>query len=197
MAQDQPGKYRDEDFPYTFYFQGEELPKWSNIWPGTLLTDIYFDYYLEEVWRKIDHEGMIESEDSDLFIVAAQETLIGVIKKQDEFVESMKDRPGGDTFEFQKWLLGITRTIEIAENHKVVFWTSGYEDDLQALKDRIAKFELGPNHPDFLAAPHQIDRYRHTNHYINTQRRALRSAIQSYDLSKQLRQFIYNLPKRA
>ncbi len=190
-------EYRDSDFPFTLFFNGESMPKWSNIWPSVVLEDQYFDQRVMEICFRIDNEGMLYSEDASLFIVAAQETLSWVIKNQDQFRENIESRPGGAGFDLEGWLSALFRMIEIAEHQSVVFWTSGYAADQKAILELMRRHKLGPEHPDYLEAPHVVERRKQCDSLIEKQRKSLRREIRTTSVSKKLRSSIHALPKRA
>src|SRR5687768_10178719 len=62
----------EEDSPWTFYFNGEAMPKWTSTWlvipndhregeDNDWIEDLYW-----RIWCRIDHLGSIETENSDL-----------------------------------------------------------------------------------------------------------------------------------
>lgn len=75
------------DFPERFFFNGEELPRWSSRWHllplGEFLSfrgDDDWDEFIghRHIWHlqcRLDHDGVIESEDPLIFRICAQEVL--------------------------------------------------------------------------------------------------------------------------
>ena len=77
--------YPEADFPWTLYFQGEPMPKWSNCWHWQGVADSDADWYVDEVHTRMDHTGVVESEESEVFVIAAQQMLLALIDDRDSF----------------------------------------------------------------------------------------------------------------
>jgi len=76
----------ESDFPWTLYFQGIAMPKWSNCWHFQPVADSDVDWYVEQVHGRLDHAGEVESEESDIFTIAAQQILLQALDRKDEFI---------------------------------------------------------------------------------------------------------------
>ncbi len=73
--------YPDENFPWSFYFNGELMPKWGACW-GLAAVASFLQipenvghHAVYDVYCGIDHVGIVESADPEAFIYAVQEVL--------------------------------------------------------------------------------------------------------------------------
>src|SRR5438477_9497922 len=78
-------EYPESDFPWNFYFNGEGMPKWGACWGMARVASFlqperdadqdvgHRDIYI--TCCQIDHVGVVESADPDVFIYAVQEVL--------------------------------------------------------------------------------------------------------------------------
>jgi hypothetical protein len=189
-----PNDYQEADSPWTLYFQGEAMPKWSNCWMWIGVPDSNMDWYVDQVRGRIDHQG-IESEDSEIFIIAAQQTLIAAIDIRDSFASHPPTRPEEDRKIYANLIEGIFKMIAIAETTDVVFWTSGYDRDKENLQEAISKYQLGETHPDFSPPPHRARRRDELLFNLNWSRKKLRKRIQDGKLEKMFRNHLHNLKK--
>lgn len=185
-------EYPKSDFPYTFYFQGRTLPKWSNCWMYQAVEDSRVDWYLDQVHGRMDHVGVIESEDAEVFLIAAQQVLIEAIDGAGEF------GPTGITDEeraemYASFLSGLQEMIRLCEGAGVVFWTSGCERDGEMLVEAMRRFELGPSHADYFAPPHRERRRSDRLFELNCQRRELRRRVDGLGRNKVLKRFLHEL----
>ncbi len=191
MADDYP----DSDFPYTLYFQGVALPRWSNCWCFIKLRESPADWFVERVWGRIDHVGVIESEEAGIAIIAAQQVLREMIERPEEcfqFDGASDGAPRIRSEVFAGVIGGLRRMIELAESEEVVFWTSGYSADLDRLREAVGKFRTGE-----LTPPHRITWKREIEQEIWNQRRDLRRLAHLTCEEKDLRRFIHQLPRRT
>jgi len=186
--------YPDRDFPYTFYFQGIEMPKYSNQWWANPPKGNRHDQYIDLVYSRIDHVGNIESEEADNFLIVAQEVLLLLLteKEEDFTVDGIK------TPELLKeirtnLISGYQQMIRIADQEEVIFWTSGYPADLERLNDAIRRFKLGPGHPDYFEPRHRRDRRDSRLSAINWQRGDLRRLLPTLGRNKPLKTWLHNL----
>lgn len=185
--------YPDSDHPWTFYFQGKAMPKWSNCWHWQTIAESRVGSYVDLVITRIDHVGTIESEESENFTIAAQQTLIALIDQK----EALSPYPAVSVEEtqeiYENLIKGIQEMISISEQHDVVFWTSGYDDDQKMIQDAIARFELGETHADYLEPPHRVRQRNQRLFELNWQRKELRRRIDTIGRDKALKTFLHNL----
>lgn len=188
--------YPDSDFPFTFYFQGIAMPKWSNCWHFQPVDGGDVEWYVDQVHTRIDHVGVIESEESAVFTIAAQQVLLQSIDHKEKFTPhvdfSEKDREAV----YQGLLAGLRQMIALAEAEEVVFWTGGYESDRATLVDAVRRFRLGDQHPDYFQPRHRIRRREERLFQLNYQRKELRRRLATIGSDKVLKRFIYELKDR-
>lgn len=79
-------EYPDRDFAWTLYFQGVAMPRWANCWHFQPVADSGVDWAVDQVHGRLDHVGVIESEESDTFVIAAQQVLLSMLARKAEFV---------------------------------------------------------------------------------------------------------------
>jgi hypothetical protein len=191
-------EYPSSEFPWPFYFQELHLPKWSNCWHLLRIPDTWVDRYVDRVWGRIDHVGNIESEDADVFIIAAQQVLLEAIAQKEEFLrdEDWDRRPEDLQMIYDALLLGLRKTIEAAERTDVVFWTAGHPEDGEAVLEAIRRFQLGPQHVDYLEPPHRVQQKWDVRSKMNHQRKELRRCLAAIGPNKVLKRFIHDLKDR-
>jgi hypothetical protein len=190
-------EYPDSDFPWTHYFQGAAMPRWSNCWHFQPVAESGVDWYLDQVRGRLDHVGGIESEESEVFAIAAQQVLLSALERKDEFLRElnypMQEREGI----YQGFLSGLQLMIASCDHEEVVFWTSGYEHDGTKLIDAIRRFRLGEAHPEYFRPPHRIRRREERLLHLNMQRTELRRRSSTAGFDKALKRFLHDLKNRA
>lgn len=186
--------YPDSDFPYTFYLNGEEMPKWGACWglarlarfidpSGDCCEDVsHRDVYI--VYCTIDHVGVVESADPDIFVYAIQEVICILLSKREEILDSLKDRPE----EIYPGLVEAAfRMRELAVRDGCALWTSGYEADRKHLLETMRRCRLAPESPEFALPPH-VQKVRSMVKWMQKdQIRNLHQLAQSGRFSKDLR----------
>lgn len=190
--------YPEADFPYTLYFQGIAMPKWSNCWHFQPVADSSVDWYIDQVHGRMDHVGNMESEESDIFLIAAQQVLLQAIDRKDEFVGQPDIGTSSEFMEmiYASFMDGLQQMIRLAEKADVVFWTSGYQKDCDNLLDAMRRFRLGPQHPDYFHPLHRIRRQQDRRFHLNSQRKQMRQRLATVGPDKQLKRFIHELKDR-
>src|SRR4051794_938256 len=95
--------YPDQDFPWSFYFNGEVMPKWGACWGMARVASFlqpeknanqdveHRDAYI--ISGQIDHVGVVESADPDVFIYAVQEVLLILLDQRASILASLSDHP--------------------------------------------------------------------------------------------------------
>lgn len=190
-------EYPESDFPWTFYFQGLAMPRWSNCWHFQPVPDGHHDWYLDRVHTRLHHVGHLESEEAGIYLVAAQEVLIQAIDHKAAFLAGVRDLSDQPETVFDSFISGLCATIKIAETESVVFWTSGYEADGRNVTEAVRRFRLGAQHPDFIVPPHRIAEKAKTETAIEWQRKELRRRSQQRGLARDLKRNLHDLPKRT
>lgn len=187
-------EYPNSDFPYTFYFNGEEMPKWGACWglarlarfidpSGDCCEDVsHRDVYI--VYCTIDHVGVVESADPDIFVYAIQEVICILLSKREEILDCLKGRPE----EVYTGLVDAAfRMRELAVRDHCAFWTSGYETDREQLLERIRRCRLPPGATEFTLPPHVQKVRSMVKSMQKHQIRNLHQLAQSGKFSKDLR----------
>jgi hypothetical protein len=154
-------EYPDRDFPWNFYFNGELMPKWGACW---FLAEVANFLQLERdadqdvghrdiyiVYCEIDHVGVVESADPDVFIYAVQEVLHILLSERDAVLASLSGQPP----EVYAGLVAAAfRMRELALRQRGAFWLSGYEEDRVQLVEVMRRCQLPSDSPDFILSPH-------------------------------------------
>ena len=161
--------YPDTDYPYTFYFNGEALPKWGACWMmarvmGFIDTSSYWSDELSreriwEIYRKIDHVGGPESADPQIFLFTIQEILLVLLTKRSRVLRKLnmfkKNSPPDEVY--QNLLTAAFRMREIVVEQNRAFWVSGYPADQSLLLETMRRCALPVEHSEYRLAPHLSD----------------------------------------
>jgi len=193
-------EYPDKDYPFTFFFNGESLPKWGACWSLAQLAeslDSKGNSFHREVWAlycQIDHVGVVESADADFFTCAIQEIMHIFLGQRDSVLTKLKEQSYGSPKEIYAGLIEATfRMRELTVAHKYALWTSGYETDRQCLVQTIRRCHLPSDSPEFIQFPH----IRHLETEIrlrhDSQIRELHQLAQSGKLEKAHRKRLHGL----
>jgi len=191
--------YPESDFPFTFYFNGEPLPKWGACWmmPRVLEfldTSSYWSQGLshERIWDiycKIDHIGGPESADPEVFLFTVQEILLVLLKKRSRVLRKLNQFKKDDSPEliYQNLLTAAFRMRELvlAQNH--AFWISGYPADQAFLLDTMRRCALPVDHPEYQTAPHLSDYRSHMDFDLGLQLKEFHRLAQASRFDKNLR----------
>lgn len=204
--------YPDSDWPYTFYFNGHELPKWSAQWHfcsiGDFLNNFIDDHEsgwdefisFRHIWHlecRIDHVGTVESENPGIFYVCAQEILRVMVLHRDKIIETIGSRDIEDAAAedvFLEIVEGLAKMLEFSSRESCAFWTSGYDEDRQRVLDWMRRSRLPRDHPEFVESPHQTHRISERVLRAGFQLSELRSLAQRGPLDNRLRQIVDQLP---
>jgi hypothetical protein len=147
--------YPDKDCPWTFYFNGQEMPKWTSTWSLIPMGDSHWEEYdwIDDLcWRiycRIDHLGNIETEDSDLFRVCVLKCMRCLVEREKETRQNISERLSElEQREpvYENLFDGLNKMLKLSHERDVCCWTNGYARDQQRLVD-------------FISQPH--DMYRH------------------------------------
>ena len=205
--------YPDSDWPYPFFFNGEELPPWSAQWHLCEIRDYLNDFVddpesgwdefigFQHIWHlqcRIDHIGSIDSEDATIFHVCAQEVLRVMLLNRPKVIESIRLRDTGDSTAdevFLQIVKGLARMLELCVQDGCAFWTSGYNEDRERVLDWMRRSKLPREHPEFVESPHERQRASEQVLRAGFQLSELRSLAQNKTLDRQLRKIVNQLPK--
>jgi hypothetical protein len=159
--------YSDKGFPWNFYFNGELMPKWGACWgmagigdflqPEKDACDDISDRDVYITYCKIDHVGVVESADPDVFLYAIQQVIYLLLHNQDTVRADIAKHyssysPPEDIF--NGILDAAFRMRELVIEQSCAFWTSGYEEDCKALMHVMQSSKLPVDSPAYLPPPH-------------------------------------------
>ena len=203
--------YPESDWPYTFYFNGHKFPKWSAQWHLCALGDFLNDFADDwdefigygHIWHlqcRLDHVGIVESEDPLILRVCAQEVLLKLVTHRDDVLDriqasSLADSSRDDVF--GGIIDGLARMISISNQDGYAFWISGYEADQERLRDYISRFSRSVTTPDAIEPPHISQRRSELHLRSRSQIKDLRILAQNGTLDKRLRTLVNQLPNGA
>lgn len=200
--------YPDQDYPWNFYFNGVLMPKWGSSWflPGHMFQseDKWREDFLEDFsYRdielahcKIDHVGVVESEDPGVFRYTVQEVLCLYLEHREEILDYVKSIPLGENssaggYPAEEILEGVVNAafqmLELITEHQMAFWISGYEGDRLCLVDFMERTKLPKDDQRFLLAPHITSRDRALRIKHESQCKRLHQLAQSSQFSKEWR----------
>jgi hypothetical protein len=193
-------EYPESDFPWSFYFNGEVMPKWGACWGMAQVANFlqlerdadqdlgHRDVYI--IYCQIDHVGVVESADPDVFVYAVQEVLHILLSQRDSVFSSLSNK-SPDVY---SGLVAATfRMRELAIQQRCAFWSSGYEEDRVRLVEVMRRCQLPPDSPDFTLSPH-IKRWRSALQFQRDwQVRQLHQLAQSGQLDKDIRKRLHEI----
>jgi hypothetical protein len=158
--------YPHTEFPWNFYFNGVVMPKWGACWALAKVSrflhpdqqwdhDVgHRDIHLIEC--RIDHVGVLESADPDLFIYAVQEILCILLGEREVVIESLRacSVPCDADEAYQGLVSAALQIRRLTIEQRMAFWTSGYEADRLRLVENIELARLPASDPRHVAPPH-------------------------------------------
>jgi hypothetical protein len=181
-------EYPDSDFPYTFYFNGTVMPKWTSCWsyiPITFKQD-WIGYLCWLVKCRIDHVGVIESEDSEIMQICVNQCLYALLEHKDKILADLtKFYPDEDSQEIMDSMIsGLLLMGEIITTTPKVAWTNGYDSDLQKLNGMIDQ------EPQLY--PHEIERRSEMKFEVDSSLKQLRRYASNNKVPKNVRKYAQN-----
>ena len=195
--------YPDDEFPWNFYFNGVLMPKWGACWGFVELTrflepDKHWDndvgpreIYLIEC--QIDHVGVPESADPDLFIYAVQEVLCILLAQREAVMESLRTSSVSCNADelYEGLVSAAIQMRRLTSEQRMAFWTSGYEADRLRLVESMEHARLPTSDPRHASPPH-LRRYAGELAWrIKDQESKLHSLAQSGQFHKDLRRELH------
>jgi hypothetical protein len=203
MSRTPDNPYPDDEFPWSFYFNGVLMPKWGACWG---LAQVCRFLKPAESWDndvgprdvcliafRIDHVGAIESAEPDVFIYTVQEVLCILLGQKEAMLESL--RTGSVSSKADEVYNGLVSAAlqvrRLASEQQVAFWTSGYEQDRLRLLSAIEHARLPPSDPRYKAPPHRRRLVDELARCKERQRSRLHSLAQSGQLEKELRRELH------
>lgn len=191
-------EYPESDFPWTFYFNGEALAKWGACWFMARVADYlqieadqpvgHRDVYI--IYCQIDHVGVVESADPDVFIYAVQEVLHILLSRREAILASLSDQ-SPDVY--SDLVAAAFRMRELVAQQRCAFWSSGYERDRAHLVEVMRRCQLPSDSPEFMLSPHLAHWRNALQFQRDWQVRELHQLAQSGNLDKDTRRRLHNI----
>lgn len=204
--------YPEHDFPWTHYFNGVPMPRWSNCGHLVPMLERAEDFMRDwdefvgfpHLWRlqcRMDHCGVVESEQPDIFRLCCLTLAFVLLRDEVAILDSLAAEGaqyGGTPSEV---FTGVRDGL-FAMHHRcledgIAFWTSGYETDRDFLRDSIRRNHLPQTDPDWLEAPHVQRNRSETELRISFIRRDIIALIGTRQFPKDVRRLIHELPRNA
>jgi|KBSSwiStaDraftv2_1062776.scaffolds.fasta_scaffold293600_2 hypothetical protein len=183
--------YPDEDCPWTFYFNGQEMPKWTSTW-SLIPTDNRHgeddDWITDLCWRiycRIDHLGNIETEDSNLVRVCLLWHMRCLVERETEVRQNISERLSESEQRepvFENLFDGLNKMFELSHEREVCCWTNGYARD----QERLVEF-ISQTHDLF---PHQKSRLQELESRSFREVKQMRRIASTKKLPKSIREKI-------
>lgn len=180
------------------------MPKWGACWGlagmGALLLERESSAklpkrHIDNVYCKIDHVGVSESEDADLMLCVVQEVLLFFLTQREAVLNTLGER--ASVHSTQEVYQGLVNTAfemrRLILEQKRAFWTSGYEIDQQRLIKRMNAAALPVDDPEFQLPPHLQSRASTLAFWNKQQRADLHRLAQSSAFNKELRTKLHQI----
>ena len=206
-----PNDYPESEFPWTFYFNGETMPRWTNCWGACDMFHLVSkeidewdqritSHDLVMLYRRIDHVGSVESEERGRFQVLAL-TLIEAMMTSEAAIlaaisrcEWVRDR-GFNTKDIYHGVLdGLFKMVQLTERDGMSFWIAGHPTDRDHLLEFIRRTKLPQEHPDHYDSPHiRTDRLGAQFRYEQL-RKEIIGVVHASGVPKDARRQVHELP---
>ena len=197
----------ERDWP-NFYFNGQELSKWTGHWHLCTLQESLEDYQdewdefidLKHIWHlqcRLDHVGVIESEDPLIHRICVQQFLLILLRHRDEVATGIREALDSDVNAnevIDGIIEGATQMIQLSHRDQFAIWTNGNEEDNTKLISFISQFKDDPSSVTLPHVQQRIDEMRLRSCMQITE---LRTLAQSGLLKKCHRTLIHQLPKET
>jgi hypothetical protein len=202
--------YPPSDFPWSFYFNGEPMPRWGACWMSCSLeerarqelerhdSDDGWSLRLWRLWCRIDHTGTIESEDPLWFRASARLLLKHLLLHEDTLAAEAAawgvrhGHPNGHDVvtDIRDTLI---RAEALAARDGYAAWTSGPPEDQSRLKEYIRRAHLPPDAPDHLEWPHIKDAQMNAHIALSVSRGELLKLLHAGKMDKDLRRAVHTM----
>lgn len=190
----------EKDFPWSFYFNGEVMPKWGACWSmAGVLNYLHLEHdggqddgrpNIHRIYCQIDHVGVIESADPEIFIFAVQEVLHILLSQRDAVHAALIEHPQDV---YPGLVEAAFRMRELAVEQRRAFWTSGYEADGMQLIEVMRRCQLSADSPEFTLPPHIQHMRRALKYEREAQVRRLHQLAQSGQFDKDTRKKLHEI----
>ena len=179
------------------------MPKWGACWGLAEVSRLlepdkdwdndvgHRDIYLIEC--RIDHVGVPESADPDLFIYAVQEVLCVLLGQRDAVMESLRtsSEPCDAEEVYEGLVSAALQMRRLTSGQRMAFWTSGYEADRLRLVESMELALLPASDPRHAPPPHLRRFAGELAWRIKDQTSKLHSLAQSGQFHKDLRRELH------
>jgi hypothetical protein len=185
------------------------MPKWAAQWHlcslGELLNGYVDDWDefigYKHIWHlqcRLDHEGVIESEDPLIFQVCAREVMLKLLSHKAYVIRSIseKGQSADPATIYQNLIEGIVQMLGLAGKDGCAFWTSGGEDDLDHLNQWMIRCQPAGSPSGADMPPHERDRQNELIGRAKSQLKTLRNLAQSGVLTKSERVLVSQIEPR-
>ncbi|MDB6024236.1 MAG: hypothetical protein JWM68_459 [Verrucomicrobiales bacterium] len=142
------------------------------------------------IYCQIDHVGVVESADPDVFIYAVQEVLHILLSERDSVLASLSGQPPDV---YSSLLAAAFRMRELTVQQRCAFWSSGYEDDRVRLVEVMRRCQLPSDSSEFRPLPHIQRLRRELQSAREEQVRRLHHLAQSGQLDKDMRKKLHEI----
>jgi hypothetical protein len=199
----------DQDWPWTLYFNGFPMPKWSNCWnlcglssAATALFEsqhaVCDDRYFTRTADKMDLAHSVESEDVECFRICCLAMMVVLLRHQTTAIATLSPyatdtgTPAKTIFDGLRDGLAEIHRLSVRDNFAI--WTVGYEADLASLNEVLRRLRLPAGDPDRVEEPHVCARRREVSDRVRSLRSSLVDVLSAEHQPKEIRRFIHELP---
>lgn len=198
----------DLDWPWTLYFNGEAVPRWTNCWNLCQLPDSSSELFTEHTWivdysdfvrlcNRMDLAHTIDSEDPVVFRIQSLSLLVLLLRHVTHIQAALAPFAAemGTTVNtiIEGIRDGVAMMHHLTVRDRFAFWTVGYEGDRVELVEAISHSHPTPPE-DCVAPPHIRERNRGAEDRIHSLRCELLDLLQAGHYPKDFRRFIHELP---
>lgn len=204
--------YPEEDSPWTLWFNGEPMPRWSNCWHLIPVLDRAEEFMrdwednvgYEHFWRlqcRMDHCGVIESEEPETFRLCCLAFAFLMLRDEAAILDELAAAGSKDGSNPSEIFCGVRDGLFAMHRRclddGIAFWTSGYEADRDSLREAIRRCSLPATDPDRREAPHLLQNRSEAELRIRFIRSDLLSLVRSRNLPKDVRKLVHELPRNS
>ena len=142
------------------------------------------------IYCQIDHVGVSESADPDVFIYAIQEVLHILLSQRASILASLSDQSPDVYADLVETAF---RMRDLVDQRRCAFWTSGYEADRMRLVEVMRRCQLSSDSSEFTLPPH-IQRLRSAVKFErDAQVRRLHQLAQSGEFDRDTRKKLHEI----
>ncbi|MDB6071703.1 MAG: hypothetical protein JWL81_2874 [Verrucomicrobiales bacterium] len=204
----------DLDYPWTLYFNGEPMPRWSNCWSlchllqhanGSIMDETYYGLRclqdLQDLQDRMDLAHIVDSEDGNMFRICCLTLLALLLEHKSAVLEALAPWNADDSKTAEDIYTGVRGGLvamhALTLRDGFAFWSVGYDTDFVILSEAMKRAQLPSSHPDHLEPPHVRKRRADVSARLRALRCSLLGSIETQKLSKDIRRFIHDLPTKA